>query len=361
MPSKNRILVSAAGSGKTTEIVRAAIAAENRKCAIVTYTNQNYDEIRDAIWREAGRFPAHIEVFTWFTFLLRELIRPYQVEMYDSHRIESIEFVSGQTQNMAKKEDVAAYYLRGDRLIYSDRASDFALKCDDKSGGLVLNRLAMLFDQIYVDEVQDFAGWELDVLEAIARSPKIALTLVGDVRQATYATSRSNRNKQYAGIGIMALFGRWKEEGLFDVEQRAESHRCHQDICDLADSLYPQMPTTKSTNTTATGHDGVFLVAPGNVPQYTAQFGPAILRWNRTEECLGLPHPINYGECKGRTYARTLIFPNGTLRKFLKTGDTSALSDPPSKYYVAITRARHSVAFVHEGVCALAKYAKFQP
>lgn len=351
MPSKNRILVSAAGSGKTTEIVRTALASPQKRCAIVTYTNQNYQEIRASIRNVAGTYPAYIEVFTWFAFLLRECIRPYQNAIYKDHRIENFEWVTGQTQNMAKKEDVAKYYLRGDRLIYSNRASDFALKCDSESGGLVLKRLSMRFESVFIDEIQDFAGWDLDLLESIARS-RIALTLVGDARQWTYSTSHSNRNKRYVGIGIMELFERWRSEGLFDIEQRSVSHRCNQEICDLADSLYPKMPRTESKNMTRTGHDGLFVVRTNQISEYVARYNPTVLRWNRTEKCSGLSGAVNFGESKGRTYPRTLIFPNGPLRTFLKTADIAALS-APAKYYVAITRARHSVAFVHDGLCAL--------
>ncbi|WP_163069612.1 UvrD-helicase domain-containing protein, partial [Acinetobacter baumannii] len=70
----------------------------------------------------------------------------------------------------------------------SDRASDFAVRCDELTHGQVISRLADMYDEVYVDEVQDLAGYDLDLIERLLRSP-IGITLVGDTRQATYATN----------------------------------------------------------------------------------------------------------------------------------------------------------------------------
>ena len=109
------------------------------------------------------------------------------------------------------------------------------------------------------------------------------------------------------------------------------------------------MPQTESGNPEVTGHDGIYVLTPSQVPRYVQEFAPTVLRYDRRETCAGLP-AVNFGQCKGRTYARVLIFPNGPLTQFLRTADSSRLSSP-AKYYVAFTRARHSVAFVMSGTC----------
>ena len=51
------------------------------------------------------------------------------------------------------------------------------------------------------------------------------------------------------------------------------------------------------------------------------------------------------GEVKGKTYDSVIIFLTGTMRKWLKNeGDLS--QETRSKFYVAVTRARHYVALV---------------
>jgi len=59
---------------------------------------------------------------------------------------------------------------------------------------------------------------------------------------------------------------------------------------------------------------------------------------------MGLP-AINFGASKGRTYERVLIFPTKPMLDYLARSDISKLKDR-SKFYVAVTRAKYSVAFV---------------
>ena len=46
MLSTNRVIVSAAGSGKTTTVVQEAISKPHKKIAVLTYTINNLNEIR---------------------------------------------------------------------------------------------------------------------------------------------------------------------------------------------------------------------------------------------------------------------------------------------------------------------------
>jgi DNA helicase-2/ATP-dependent DNA helicase PcrA len=347
VPSPNRALLSAAGSGKTTLLVREALARPKRRIAILTYTLENLEEIRRAFEYYAGTVPAHVKIYSWYSFLLRECIRPYQAALCAQPRIESIHFVQGRTQNRAPRSQVARHYLAGSS-VYSDRAADFALRCNDLTQGKVIERLAAMYDELYIDEVQDLAGYDLDLVERLLGS-RIEILLVGDTRQATYATNHSPRNQQYRGVAMMRLLQDWEARDLCQVQHRVVSHRCSQSLCDMADAIYPQMPRTESGNCDVTGHDGIFIVTPNQVRQYVREYAPTVLRYDRRERCDGLP-AVNFGQSKGRTYSRVLIFPNGPLAQFLRTADASCISSP-AKYYVAITRARHSVAFVLTGAC----------
>jgi hypothetical protein len=54
---------------------------------------------------------------------------------------------------------------------------------------------------------------------------------------------------------------------------------------------------------------------------------------------------MNIGASKGSTFDRVLIFPTKPMLKYLEDGDPSKLKRPEA-LYVAVTRARHGVAFV---------------
>jgi DNA helicase II / ATP-dependent DNA helicase PcrA len=357
--SNNNVLMSAAGSGKTTHLVEQALAHPSARIAILTYTVKNLAELHASFVRKAGHVPANVTLLSWYEFLLQECIRPYQRFIYPNRRIEGLHFVSGQTVNYAKRSDVARYYVTPGSLIYSDRACAFVLDCNTATNGAVLDRLCARFTDIYIDEVQDLAGHDWDFVALLMERSGIAITLVGDTRQGTYATHHSAKNKQFKSHRASELFAKWAAMGLCVVLHRNESYRCPPSICALADSLYPSMPATLSKNNAITGHDGVFVVARRDIDAYVAEFSPTLLRYDRKTDSEGRLAQ-NFGAVKGLTFARVLILSNGVVKAFLKSGDPSTVTSP-AKYYVAFTRARHSLAFVHDGPCALANAVPYVP
>ncbi|TDD29176.1 hypothetical protein E1287_31465 [Actinomadura sp. KC06] len=57
---------------------------------------------------------------------------------------------------------------------------------------------------------------------------------------------------------------------------------------------------------------------------------------------------MNMGQSKGQTFDRVLIFPTSKLKTYLHTCNPADAGDR-AKFYVAVTRARHSVSFVLDG------------
>src|SRR5260370_35907160 len=78
MPSTNRIIICAADGGKTTTIVNEACEESGSRCPPITYTRNNEQEINRKFYNVGPMLPPHVEVMSWFTFLLRELARPYR-------------------------------------------------------------------------------------------------------------------------------------------------------------------------------------------------------------------------------------------------------------------------------------------
>tara|TARA_R110002126_G_C10161839_1_gene472870 strand:+ start:187 stop:498 length:312 start_codon:yes stop_codon:yes gene_type:complete len=87
------------------------------------------------------------------------------------------------------------------------------------------------------------------------------------------------------------------------------------------------------------------LLEENFVSQYMQRFAPQPLRYNKTRG-VESGSPINYGEAKGMTFDRVLIYPHRPLLKYLKTGNLTDAGKELAKIYVAITRARQSVTFV---------------
>ena len=62
---------------------------------------------------------------------------------------------------------------------------------------------------------------------------------------------------------------------------------------------------------------------------------------------------MNFGEAKGLTFDRVLIYPHGGGKQWLSTGKLMHIEKSAAKMYVGATRARYSVAFVFEGLAAI--------
>jgi len=355
MPSPSgRVILAAAGSGKTTWIARCVGKAADERAAITTFTILNSQHIGEKLWKEVGRIPPSVRVRTWFSFLLEDFVRPYQNLFVRPHqklvgrseRVAGVNLFAGRSGKGRRKSDWT-YWFDSLGRIYNDKIGEFALICDDNSGGAVMGRVARLYQHVYVDEVQDLAGYDLDLLERMMTAG-VRVTMVGDPRQGTFSTNQSAKNRKYRGKGIAAKFAEWEGRNLCQIEEQNHSHRCGADICRFADQLYPAYEPIESRNTDRTHHDGVFVVSRANVTSYIDRYAPKVLRYNKRSDSLG-QEALNFGASKGLQFDRVLIVPTGPIRKWLKSGNRDDVAKSISKLYVAATRAKQSVAFLFNG------------
>lgn len=341
---KNKVVIACAGSGKTSRLVSDALSHCDRRIAIITYTNNNIRAITKKFEEQNSGVPKHVDVMTWFTFLLRECARPYQRSLYNDSRIESLQFVSQRSAIYAREADVRAHYFANEETIYSDKIAKFVVNCNLLSGQKVLSRLGQIYTDIFIDEFQDLAGWDLEIIELLLESD-IRITLVGDPRQHIYSTNPAAKNKAYQGVGVLKLVEKWEKAKLCECEVMDGSHRCNQAICDFVNALWPGMPPMKSLSTTVTDHDGVFLVSESNIEQYLEHYRPQVLRYDKRAKSYS-SQPLNFGLSKGLQFDRVLVVPTGLIGKYLKEGDLTHVKGSKDKLHVAVTRARYSVAFV---------------
>lgn len=215
--SENRVIIACAGSGKTTRLVTEALADGERRIAMVTYTNNNKREISNRFGDWNSGTPKHVEVMTWFEFLLRECARPYQRSKYAEKRIKSLRFVNQKSAQGVREADTRRHYFADGELIYSDKIAQFVVHCERNSCKAVTARLAQIYTDIFVDEFQDLAGWDLDVIEILLRS-SIRITVVGDPRQHIYSTNPSPKNRRHLGPGLVSLVKAWEKKEFCSLD-----------------------------------------------------------------------------------------------------------------------------------------------
>jgi hypothetical protein len=341
-----RLHLAVAGGRKTQSIVdECAAASEGRRILVLTYTQVNQEQVLSRLARFAP-LDASVHVLGWFSFLMAHWVRPYVPLLFLGRRLRGLNF-DGDPGQYATGQ---MRFLDSESKAYKRHLAHLSIDVNAASSGAVVDRLSRLYDTIYVDEVQDLNGYDLEVVDALIDA-SVSLTLVGDVRQSLLLTNpRDPKNKQYKGLKIKNWFGERKEAGRLIVTHESRTWRSNQAIADFADSIFDAgwgFPSTESCNNEETGHDGVFAVADTEASDYVATFNPLCLR-HSAAIARTVPFPfINIGIAKGMDVERVLIWPTKGVLGFLGKG--KALDPTPCcSLYVAVTRARASVAFVVE-------------
>ena len=337
-------VVASAGSGKTTYLVDEALKNKDEKVLITTYTEANEYEIRQKFVQRNGLVPKNVTIQTWFSILLQHGVRPYQ-GYFLQNEIKGMILVQGQSAQGSKESDLKHYFNK-EFKIYSDKLSKFVIKCNTKSEGKVVSRLARIFEKVFIDEVQDLAGYDLDLIKLLCSSD-LELVLVGDPRQGTFSTNNSRKNQKYRRSEILNYFSENKIAGLeIRDDLLTENHRCIQKICNLANSLFPDFPQATSGNNSQVENSGLFLVKANDVEKYISQHPVMLLRDSKRTTVSANAPVMNFGASKGLSFDRVLIYPTGPIIKWLKDRGSELAESSRAKLYVAITRARFSVAFV---------------
>ncbi len=354
----NELIIASAGSGKTTKLVEKALEKANagESVLITTFTEACEQEIRDKLIEESkGFIPALITIQTWFSFLIQHGAKPYQDCVTDKD-ITGLNLISGKSAlryvtktghkvYWGEKNDPYNHYFSKEGKIYSDKLAKFVVRCNNDTEGRVINRLSHCFDNIFIDEVQDLAGHDLEFLKLLFDCQSNIL-LVGDPRQATYSTNNSQKNAKYKKSEIVNFFSDKTIEIDTDDTSLTVNYRCSEKICEYSNKIYPALPEAKTGNDTTTGHDGVFVVAKSNLDSYLNEFNPVQLR-HSSKTKVNPNHPVHtYGKSKGLTFNRVLIYPTNPIYQWLENSTKKLADTSRAGLYVAMTRAKHSVCFV---------------
>lgn len=307
--NRNKLIIAAAGSGKTTYIVKEALEQKDRRVLITTYTLANEIEIQRKIIVENRCIPKHITVQTWFSFLLQHGARPYQGHLYENE-IKGLVLMNNQSAPYTRESNIEKHYFTDKKHIYSDKLSKFIIKCNESSNGAVIDRLSRIYTHIFIDEVQDLASYDLDILTLLLDSTS-NIFLVGDPRQVTYLTHHAQRYKKYRN-GLIKDFITEKCNGKCEIDDTSLiiNHRCVSTICSLADKLFPSFHQTASGNKDTVDHMGVFLVRKEDTVRYLEIHKPDIqLRFNRKTRVNDKYPVMTFGDSKGLSFDRILIYP----------------------------------------------------
>jgi DNA helicase-2/ATP-dependent DNA helicase PcrA len=353
----NKVIVAAAGAGKTTYLVKRALdlAGAGKRVLITTFTEACCQELKDKFFSMNGSIPGNVVIRGWFSFLIECGVKPYQGNLFEFdcngmilvNGKSGLRFYgkNGQPIYWGEK-DFDRYFFTSAREIYSDKLALLMLRCNEASSDQVFNRISRCFDAIFVDEVQDLAGYDLEILDELFKLDSDIL-LVGDPRQGTYSTSNTRKNKKFAKAQIVEYFDIQRKDLSIDDSTLMVNHRCTKELVDLSNLLYPEFPPASSGNFESTSHDGIFAVSRKDITRYLSEHENITQLRERITTSVDENYPaLNFGKSKGLTFKRALIYPSGPMVQWLKNHDANISRSARSKLYVALTRARFSVGIV---------------
>lgn len=356
-----KLFIACAGAGKTTRIVKESIALTDKgiKVLVVTYTRSNQNELYKKFDELGGQRRDLFIVKGWYTFILEDVVRPYQRCIFTT-RIDGINLNSynphkkGRRNIPGRGEMIGGKYNREHYLTPQNRAhteflSKLGCRIIKKDNIDISERISSIYGRVYLDETQDFAGWDFDLIKLLAKSKKLEIHAVGDFRQTIYHTS----SKPKAPANSEQKLSAYRKLG-FKSDDLNECWRSVSSICEFADTVHQgegyARTISKVEAPKEVTHAGIHFVSSADVPNYIKQYSPLILRNSARsgKELDVYDNLMTFGDSKGQTVEHVLIHPTERFTKFLK-GEEGVFADTPTsqnKLYVAITRARFSVAFI---------------
>lgn len=339
-----RVIFAVAGSGKTRTIVQQL--DPEKRSLVITYTTANQDNLRVRIIKRFGYVPDTVTIMGYFPFLYRFCYQPFL-----SYKLPARGINWGQIPDSAKQFGVAqiGYFRDRNKRLYHNRIARL-LSAGQSRGALdgIIKRLEKYYDCLYIDEIQDFAGHDFNLLKTITAA-NIDILFLGDFYQHTYDTSRdgtTNRNlhQNYAQYQL-----KFQNMGLtVDSTTLDKSYRCSPTTCafitntlGITIASHNTNPTTIKLITTQEQADEIL-----GDDAVTKLFYQNQHRYDCSSQ--------NWGRSKGEDHHQDIcVVLSKENMKIYQSGNLHQLSQrTKNKLYVALSRARGNIFFLPSKLCA---------
>lgn len=216
------LVLAVAGSGKTSKVLDAI--SEDKRCLVITYTNENLRSLEAGLVEKFGVIPKTVTLLSYFSFLYSFCYRPFfSYQLRDQG-------VFWEAPGAFPTKSNIRHYITGNGFLYGNRLA----KLIRERGGLpkVISRLEEFFDLLLIDEVQDFAANDFNLLMALSNA-SVDMLFVGDFFQHTFDTSRDGNirtNLHKRGLG--PYIEEFKTCGFtIDSSSLEKTHRCSPVVC----------------------------------------------------------------------------------------------------------------------------------
>ena len=322
------LMLAVAGSGKTTYLINKLNL--DQRFLLVTYTRNNYEHLKRSVIKKFGFFPDNIKVLKYFQFVYSFCYKPFCGLNKKGVGI-SFELPPMQTRY---HPGTYAFYKTATGRLYHNRIAHYCRwHCVDG----IRSRLDKYYDYLLIDEVQDFAGHDFNLLLSLL--PDVCNTIcVGDFFQHTYDTSLDGNVRSSLYKDLKRYIKEWKRVGaVVDVSSLEKTRRCSPDICSFIERMGITIQSTGESNGSVYYLDDEAtcdaVIQNPSIPKLFLKEGDKF-------NCTGL----NWGASKGMDHFMDIcVVLNKSSFDLFQKGKLSGLNpQTKNKLYVACSRAhRH--------------------
>lgn len=355
-----RVILAVAGAGKTYHICHE-IQPDERNL-IVAFTHANIKNIQNELLKAYGKIPESTRIMTFDAFVYHMLIRPYEASIFDffgedykydetgitlkkppQQRIR----VNGRDvpNRKYKKKECLHHYMDERKQYYCETLSELALYVKQGRESLIktaAGRLNRFFDNVMIDEFQDFREYDYKLIVKLSKSLK-NIVLVGDYHQHS-VSGQNNSGKPFkkgkAEIGYDDFIEELRKE-KFDVDELSliHSRRCSEEICSfIRDKLGIQIQSA--------GINAGNVIRPLNIQEILDNQKIVKLVYDNASRYSF--RAVNWSYSKGDTYEAACVILNGSTKKLIEDSfSVSTLKTVTlNKLYVALTRSKGDLYIV---------------
>lgn len=364
-----RVVLAVAGSGKTYYICNKL--NETKRNVIIAYTNENIKNIRKELYSKYGFIPSNTLIMTFHSFVYTYLIRPFDSAIGEFYNVK--DFASNgvtvkeppvpslikkgyRVKNPLYNKDNSLLHYIDNKKYYCKYLAKLVLKTKNKDMSLIklgCNNINKFFDNIYVDEMQDFREENWDLLVNIIKNVK-SILLVGDYYQHSVSAT-NNTGKPFKlknGYISYSDYIKYLNELNLEVDDKSliKSRRCSSDVCNfIKDKLNINIESQKM-------HSGDirWLLDEKEVKSVLENNNIIKLVWDSPEKYSF--NAVTWSYSKGDTYSEVCLILTD------KYSDLDSLNFKPSesvistnKLYVALSRSKGNVFLLKSEL-----YSKFK-
>lgn len=328
-----RVIFAVAGSGKTTYLINQ-LNEENRYL-LITYTNNNLYNLRTGIIKRFGYFPKNIFLFTYFSFLHSFCYKPFLYQKLKTKGI-TYELNANKFAKSSKKE----YYIDKYGRLYSSRITKLLNVAGEEEN--IISRISKYFDNLFIDEVQDFGGNDFNFLKVISQA-SVNHIYVGDFFQHTFDTSRDGNTNSGLHENFQKYVTEFEKMGLqSDTTTLSKSYRCSPTICRfISERLGIPIESHKTEETIVEYIDEIRKAESLFIDKNIVKL---FYQEHYKYDCFSR----NWGDSKGedKYFDVCTVLNKTTLEKYQKDDLKNLKAISRNKLYVAISRTKNNLYLV---------------